>query len=98
MFNLGLVYFKFEKLKFRNASTEFSKLIEQTIINSYSKLISGENKMSDSNTELSNYLGVDNWVPTSKNIAIKKYHRLFFLLAVLDAEYYQPNSIELIKK
>ena len=90
--------FQIRKLKFRNASTEFSKLIEQTIINSYSKLISGKNKMSDSNTELSKLFGVDNWVPTSKNIAIKKISQTFLSTGRLDAEYYQPKFDELIKK
>lgn len=90
--------FQIRKLKFRNASTEFSKLIEETIINSYSKLISGKNKMSDSNAELSKLFGVDNWVPTNKNIAIKKISQTFLSTGRLDAEYYQPKYDELTKK
>ncbi len=90
--------FQIRKLKFKNATIDFGKIIQDVIISAYTKLILSKNKITDSHSELSKLLGINNWIPTNKNIAIKKLSQSFLHTGRLDAEYYQPKFDELIKK
>lgn len=76
-------------------SDEFQNLIEQKIKFALEKLKQAEEKYSLAEKILSEELGLENFKPSTKNIAVKNFSQSFSLSGRLDAEFYQPKYDDL---
>jgi hypothetical protein len=92
--------FQIRKLKFKNASETFSKLIQSTIEKASSNINESRSIIEKTSSDLLSLFNLKNWQPNKESITIKKLSNSFLSTGRLDAEFYQPfyDEIEHILK
>ena len=76
-------------------SKEFQEKISELVKLAHEKLQQAEEKYSAAEKILSAALGLENFKPSTKNIAVKKFSASFLSSGRLDAEFYQPKYDDL---
>jgi len=86
-----------EKLEIPILEKDFVTKIEALVKNSHTKLEQSKSLYHEAETLLLREVGLDNWQPPQETAAVKSFSDSFGKSGRLDAEYYQPQVINLLE-
>ena len=87
--------FQLKKLKCYKCSKEFQEKISELVKLAHEKLQQAQEKYKLAEKILSAELGLENFKPSTENIAVKNFSASFLSSGRLDAEFYQPKYDDL---
>jgi len=88
---------KFREIDIPLFSIELQTQIKKIVKTAYSKLEQSKSLYREAETLLLRELGLDNWQPPKETAAVKSFSDSFGKSGRLDAEYYQPQVINLLE-
>jgi len=93
----ALFIYKIEKMLVPDASAAFQDAIQNVCIDASNRRMEAERQYGVAQSLLLTELGLDNYHPSTENIAVCNVKDSFAKTGRLDAEYYQPRYAQMVK-